>query len=130
MILSQDRGTGWWTLLRTQRRTRYEPVGEARLLGRLLNVHDPSACASAPGCAIHDRPSDHPLKEAPLNWREDRGILERICHHGVGHPDRDSAAYLTSIGEDNQNIHGCDGCCVYPNPINPLFDQEKTPHDH
>jgi hypothetical protein len=77
----------------------------------LINVHPEVACAGR-GCAIHAHPSEHPLKDAPMNWREDRNILERICQHGVGHPDADSAVYLISIGQSYQNIHGCDGCCV------------------
>jgi hypothetical protein len=80
--------------------------------GEMINVHSPQACAEALGCAIHNRPSDHPLKNAKMLWRNDRGILERLCEHGVGHPDADSAAYLASIGRSNDNIHGCDGCCM------------------
>ena len=78
----------------------------------LRMVHDPADCAGR-GCAIHDRPSGHALRNAPLNWREDRGILERICSHGIGHPDEDSARYLESIGHGVQNVHGCChlGCC-------------------
>jgi hypothetical protein len=82
--------------------------------GNLINVHPESACAGARGCGIHNKPSDHPLMDAPMNWREDRGILERICEHGVGHPDYDAAQYLTSIGQGYQNTHGCDGCCLKP----------------
>lgn len=96
MFLEQDPETGWWV-----RSGRY-------MLG---NTHDPTDCM-ARACAIHNHPSDHPLKDAPLFWRADRGILERICEHGVGHPDRDSAEYLTSIGKDYENIHGCCGCCI------------------
>lgn len=80
--------------------------------GELLNVHPRSACSHALGCAIHNRPSNHALKDAKMLWRDDRGILERLCEHGVGHPDADSAAYLASIGRSNDNIHGCDGCCM------------------
>lgn len=76
----------------------------------LVNVHSPAACEGR-GCAVHNHPSDHKLQNAPLNWREDRGILERVCQHGVGHPDHDSAVYLASIGQNVQNVHGCDGCC-------------------
>ena len=76
----------------------------------MTKVHPAEACEGR-GCAIHDHPSDHPLVTAPLFWRSDRGILERICTHGVGHPDRDSAMFLKSIGKDFENIHGCDGCC-------------------
>ena len=96
MILTQDEEQNW-------------TVVDGR--GRMTNVHDPANCEGR-GCAIHNHPSDHPLKDATLNWRQDRGILERICKHGVGHPDMDSASYLDSIGQGFQNVHGCDGCCA------------------
>lgn len=80
------------------------------IVSTLENTHNLRACASR-GCAIHNHPSVHALDSAPLNWREDRGILERICTHGIGHPDYDSALYLQSIGRDSKNVHGCDGCC-------------------
>jgi hypothetical protein len=80
--------------------------------GELTNVHSPQACSEALGCGIHNHPSNHALKDAKMLWRDDRGILERLCKHGVGHPDADSAAYLASIGRSNDNIHGCDGCCM------------------
>lgn len=101
MLLTQNKKTGNWTTLMVNNKS----------VGDLTNVHPESACANANGCAIHNRPSAHPLHDAPMNWREDRGILERICSHGVGHPDADSAAYLSSIGQGYQNVHGCDGCC-------------------
>lgn len=96
MLLTQD-SQGYWT-----------DFGQ----GAVLNTHSPSDCAGDRGCAIHNRPTSHPLNTAPLNWRSDRGILERICEHGVGHPDKDSALYLESIGREYENVHGCDGCCV------------------
>lgn len=96
MILHKNSDTGYYTDLD-------EDV-------RLANVHDPALCESR-GCAIHDHPSDHPLNAAPLNWRSDRAILERICEHGIGHPDADSAQYLESIGRGNENVHGCCGVC-------------------
>ena len=34
----------------------------------------------------------------------DRRIMERICPHGVGHPDPDDV-----LNQDR--VHGCDGCC-------------------
>lgn len=95
MILSQDKKTGYWTV-----------CGD----GNLRNVHDPKQC-EARGCAIHNHPSNHRLRDAPLNWREDRNILERICRHGIGHPDHDAALYLESIGQGSENSHGCDFCC-------------------
>lgn len=96
MILKQNKKTGWWT------------DGFGKYI--LTHIHPESACEGR-GCAIHNHPSDHLLNNSPLNWREDRGILERICLHGVGHPDFDSALYLESIGKGYENAHGCCGCC-------------------
>jgi hypothetical protein len=58
-------------------------------------------------CTIHNR-SDHRMRSFPQNWRPDRAIMERICAHGVGHPDPDE--YRIINGEDD-GTHGCDGCC-------------------
>jgi len=75
----------------------------------LTNVHNRKLCEGQ-GCAIH-HPSDHHMKDWPLNWRGDRRIMERICIHGVGHPDPDDQAYLHSIGRTGEGVHGCDLCC-------------------
>jgi hypothetical protein len=48
---------------------------------------------------------------APLFWDDRKRILERICSHGIGHPDKDAAEYLESIGKGHENVHNCDGCC-------------------
>lgn len=71
-----------------------------------LWVHDPDRCAGE-FCTVHKR-SDHSMRAFPQHWRDDRGIMERICPHGVGHPDPDSPWPKTSA----QWIHGCDGCCA------------------
>lgn len=52
----------------------------------------------------------------PQHWRADRLLMERICKHGVGHPDPDDIAYKRiqhgdSVAE-SESIHGCDGCCA------------------
>ena len=67
-------------------------------------------------CCIHN-PSDTHMKDWPLNWRSDRGMMERICEHGVGHPDPDDYAYHKSrnfngSGDDGYGVHGCDFCCM------------------
>jgi len=82
-----------------------EQVGEAVL----TNVHHESQCQGRP-CVVH-RPSDHHMRTWRLNWRGDLGIFERLCQHGVGHPDPDSLAYLESIGREGFDVHGCDTCC-------------------
>lgn len=78
--------------------------------GSILETHPPEVCAGE-RCCIHN-PSDHPLKDAPLHWRGDRGLMERTCQHGTGHPDPDSVDYLVrTTGDDGWDDHGCDGCC-------------------
>lgn len=69
--------------------------------GRVMAHHADDVCELP--CPIHG-PGEHHMVTWPLHWRDDRRIFERICPHGVGHPDPDS----TPEGED---IHGCDGCC-------------------
>ena len=74
------------------------------------NIHHKSLCKGK-HCPFHN-PSDHPLNNAPINIRTDKGgLVERICEHGIGHDDPDSVAYFHSIGETWAGVHGCDGCC-------------------
>jgi hypothetical protein len=74
----------------------------------LTGVHSPIDCFGE-SCTIHNR-SNHHMRGWPQHWRSDRGIMERICHHGVGHPDPDSPWTF-----DSSNwIHGCCGCCFQP----------------
>lgn len=82
-------------------------------MGMLISTHSIEQCQDRDyGCAIHNNPSDHPLADAPMIWRDDTNILERVCEHGIGHPDYDSALYNEEQGKAHLNIHGCDGCCV------------------
>lgn len=81
--------------------------------GQVVEVHDPQRCAGQ-FCCVHN-PSDHPLRDAPLHWRSDRMLMERICVHGIGHPDPDGLAYMRRAwvpGADGAGVHGCDLCCV------------------
>lgn len=67
----------------------------------LTGIHDEGRCAGE-HCCIHN-PSDHAMRDFPRYWRADRGLMERICPHGVGHPDPDQRFADTT--------HGCCGCC-------------------
>lgn len=81
-------------------------------LGRVYVTHSPMRCADDRRCVIH-RPSVHGMTWWAAIMREDRGYLvERICRHGIGHPDPDSLAYFFAKGDDTAGIHGCDGCCT------------------
>jgi hypothetical protein len=102
-------------------------------------THDPEQCRGRETpCVVHN-PSEHHMREWPLNFRYDRGLTERIClPHGVGHPDPDDLAFKRSDDylalltryyerfgyshEDakeeasensaSEGVHGCDGCCA------------------
>ncbi len=78
----------------------------------LENVHSPARCAGQ-HCVLHN-PSDHHMRSWPTYWRDDARLMERICPHGIGHPDPDDLAYRDSIGDEGCGIHGCDGCCARP----------------
>lgn len=63
-------------------------------------------------CPFHD-PSDHHMVEWPKVIRAS-ALTERICPHGVGHPDPDSLVWMRNMGVEGYEIHGCDGCCAPP----------------
>jgi len=85
------------------------PVGETALV-----THPPESCTGRP-CVVH-HPSDHHMREWPTLYRADRGITERACPHGVGHPDPDDLAYRQTLPckTFSVGVHGCDGCCTPP----------------
>jgi hypothetical protein len=85
--------------------------------------HAPSLCKGE-YCAIHN-PSDHHMREWPTQFSERRHpivgggvfvLTERVCRHGIGHPDPDSLNYATRAGVlgavKGLGIHGCDRCCM------------------
>lgn len=76
---------------------------------KLLFVHSKEDCLG-PHCVIHN-PSIHSMRGFKLLWRA-AGLwdikpshFERICPHGIGHPDPDNRNY------EDLAVHGCDGCC-------------------
>lgn len=75
-----------------------------------LFVHDPEECAG--GVCVAHNPSDHSMRNLPLVYRSDTNLFERVCEHGIGHPDPDSLDYFLREGEDHMAVHGCDGCCT------------------
>jgi hypothetical protein len=86
----------------------------------LTNTHPATAC-NGQWCTIHNR-SDHHMRQLPQHWRSDRGIMERICPHGIGHPDPDSPW----PNESSNWTHGCDGCC---DPDTTQADRPTAEHD-
>jgi hypothetical protein len=76
-----------------------------------VSVHPAKDCANDPACVIH-KPSANNMRDWPMNFRNDkRGLIERVCTHGVGHPDLDSASFFIRTGHSSMAAHGCDGCC-------------------
>lgn len=75
----------------------------------LVNVHSPTQCHGRV-CIVHS-PTNHHMIDWKLHWRMDRGIFERICSHGIGHPDPDQLPYWEEIGRPEEGVHGCCGCC-------------------
>lgn len=69
-------------------------------------------------CVIHN-PSDHNMRTWPMHLRE-TNLIERLCPHGIGHPDPDSARAMDFITWNRvdhpygYDQHGCDGCCKKP----------------
>lgn len=60
-------------------------------------------------CVVHN-PSTHHMSRWPL-WLREIGLFERLCPHGIGHPDPDSLAFFQAMMMDEYAVHGCDGCC-------------------
>lgn len=78
--------------------------------GQTILAHNKEICN--PPCALH-YPSSHHMITWKLVYRDDLSLLERICPHGVGHPDPDSIQFLKTKNPADSTIetHGCDGCC-------------------
>lgn len=80
-----------------------------------LKVHSPAQCAGQERCLVHN-PTLHHMSTWPLNWRGDKGVMERICPHGVGHDDPDDVWFhlqrATPSARAYVGSHGCDGCCL------------------
>lgn len=90
-------------------------TGETFITGcgeHLHRVHARSKDCDEYGCVIHN-PTHHCMDDLPTHWRADRGLMERICPHGVGHPDPDDLAFKLRIDPNSsyEGVHGCDGCC-------------------
>lgn len=80
--------------------------------GQDIMVHKKEFCT--PPCPIH-APSSHHMITWTLIWRDDRAIFERLCPHGIGHPDPDTMEYIKKMHPEfyeSEGVHGCDGCCV------------------
>lgn len=109
-----------------------------------VQTHGPAACAGR-SCCIHD-PSDHPMRDWPLVHRTDEPmhtlefntwgttacavvVSERVCGHGMGHPDPDSIAFISwrhgTGAAVTATFHGCDGCCALGWRVVPVPEDEE-----
>lgn len=81
------------------------------LYGVILgSVHSEWKCHGRP-CVIH-RPTNHRMRKWPLAWRDEPGIFDRVCAHGISHPDPDQFDYWRSEGLMHHGMHSCDSCCA------------------
>lgn len=98
-------------------------AGAATRLGHdvVLHHHGPDECWGD-WCCLH-KPSKHNLSEAPLRWNDNQRLMERLCPHGLGHPDPDGLAAERRIGRDPVAAHDCDGCCDRPVDAREGFDR-------
>lgn len=72
-----------------------------------ITCHDSDQCWGEV-CSLHNRTAHH-MRKYRQHWRGDRYLMERICEHGVGHPDPDD--YTIMSRSPGAGVHGCDGCC-------------------
>lgn len=86
--------------------------------GTVMRVHDEAKCEGQT-CVIHNA-TEHHMASWFLHWRGDRGIFERICSHGIGHPDPDQFDFWQRTKQEWQAVHGCDGCCRAPSTSDSL----------
>jgi len=75
--------------------------------GQVINTHEGSECFGQ-WCAIHHQMSG-PWGQWPRYWRDDRGILERICPCGIGHPVAEMYDWAIAHGQGYELVHGCCG---------------------
>ncbi len=80
-----------------------------------VTIHPPQRCAGF-HCPWHN-PSDHHITTWMRVIRTDRNnLMERVCPHGIGHPDPDSLEWLRRIGVRDDGVHSCDRCCQKGRP--------------
>ncbi len=79
-----------------------DPILGVQLGEGELTTHPEEKCQGRP-CCVHS-PSDHHMRDWEMNWRADTGVMERVCPHGVGHPDPDHMAYVLSLTPEHTCI--------------------------
>jgi hypothetical protein len=88
-------------------------------LGQVINTHELDGCMGR-WCAIH-RPMPGPWSTWPRYWREDLGIMERLCPCPVGHPVAEMYEYTVAQGRMKKLAHIC--CGIHPcTPIDGAYE--------
>lgn len=106
--LVPDPETGYYT------KVSLTPHGES--IYTLHYVHSSKQCEGR-NCVIHNNPSLHPLTMEPAVWNDEETAVERVCVHGVVHPDVDDLDYRKTVGQYYVYLeHECDGCCGLEQP--------------
>lgn len=75
---------------------------------KLTRVHSSVMC-SGKWCVVHNPMA--PTRSRYLTWRDDRGIFEDVCWHGVGHPSPEQLDFWNETNREWEAVHGCCGCC-------------------
>lgn len=78
--------------------------------GQVIQTHERGACIGR-WCCIHQQ-MPGPWATWPRNWRDDRGIMERICPCGIGHPVAEMYEWAVAARRGEQLVHGC--CRIHP----------------
>jgi hypothetical protein len=89
---------------------------------KVVGVHEEGQCAGD-YCTIHKN-SEHRMRDFKQLWRDDRAIMERVCEHGVGHPDPDEIKLRGEHGKA-EAVHGCDGCCLERLEIDQITEAQE-----
>jgi hypothetical protein len=80
--------------------------------GQSLQTHPRTACLGT-WCCIHAQ-MPGPWSAWPRLWREDMGIMERVCPCGVGHPVAEMYEHAIFLNREYMLVHGCCGCPCSP----------------
>lgn len=51
-------------------------------------------------------------KWAVQQLQRSSGLIEDVCKHGVGHPNKDWLSRHDSKGNRGLKVHACCGCCM------------------
>lgn len=78
--------------------------------GQVIRTHERTQCLGQ-WCAIH-QPMPGPWADWPRFWRDEIGILERICPCRIGHPVAEMYSWAVATGRGAMLAHRC--CRIHP----------------